>query len=291
MGVRRCIQLRSLVTMVTMCLPFPLSLAKTVYTDRYGDCFHGGPIEVEEEYTIVSRGGDAYDTLNCEMTFKTQTNNRMCLSFKEVEIKRCDLSLNVYASDSSKGAPLSSVNCHSRDDPDLPQTVCSSSNYLTVKMRKQELSRDGYWFKLELKIHSKSDYFAEGADVYVVGFSTVVGVIVGVIALVLIAAIVIVYCCCKHRELTISRKKSRTSCRTGLTDVPILEPSAPPIRDEPPAYHDIPPPYSASEGGSSPSAPVLPAPQGSNEYNMMPYPTSHIETECSAEINLKTDIH
>lgn len=76
----------------------------SVYMDRYGDCFHGGPMEVaDESYTIKAQGGEAYDTLKCEMTYKSGNNERLCLSFKEFFISRCDVKITAYSEKSASG--------------------------------------------------------------------------------------------------------------------------------------------------------------------------------------------
>lgn len=75
--------------------------------DKYGDCAHDGPIEVEDEaVTIKAQGGAPYDTLICEMTFKSMLNDRLCVSFQKMDIKRCDVNLYVFQEDSSAGTAL-----------------------------------------------------------------------------------------------------------------------------------------------------------------------------------------
>ena len=75
--------------------------------DRYGDCFRDSYISVkDEQYTILSQGGEPYDTTVCEMVFKSEKNDRLCLSFKEFTINRCDLHLDVYAEQSAAGTAI-----------------------------------------------------------------------------------------------------------------------------------------------------------------------------------------
>lgn len=78
--------------------------------DKYGDCFRDGPIEVEDDSIVIqSQGGEPYDTLFCEMRFKSVLNDRLCLSFESLEINRCDLNLHVFQEDSAAGTALVSL--------------------------------------------------------------------------------------------------------------------------------------------------------------------------------------
>jgi len=82
--------------------------------DKYGDCFRGSIIEVEEEaVTIRSTGGAPYDTLICEMNFKSMMNDKLCVSFEQLDIERCDLTLTVFPEQDSSGHALVSNLCHS----------------------------------------------------------------------------------------------------------------------------------------------------------------------------------
>jgi len=68
--------------------------------------------------------------------------------------------------------------------------------------------------------------FAEGIDAFIVSISVIIGIIVGVIVIVVLTAVIVVCCCCKHRDFSVRRQKSYTSTfRTGLTEVPVIEPS------------------------------------------------------------------
>jgi hypothetical protein len=83
-----------------------------VYMDRYGDCFHEGMMEVEQEsYNIMAQGGAAYDTLTCEMRFKSMKDDRLCLSFSSFMITKCDVKLTVYSDKDSTGSPLVKFSC------------------------------------------------------------------------------------------------------------------------------------------------------------------------------------
>ncbi|XP_060586536.1 uncharacterized protein LOC132742204 isoform X2 [Ruditapes philippinarum] len=220
--------------------------------DRYGDCFHEGIMEVEQEsYNIMAQGGAAYDTLTCEMRFKSMKDDRLCLSFSSFMITKCDVKLTVYSDKDSTGSPLGTYNCHTESTPDM---VCSEGKYLTVLMKKRELSHDGYDFKLVLRQYSDTDAFADGIDAYIVSISVIIGIIVAVIVIVILTAVVIVCCCCQNRQFNMPyRQKSSASSRTAYTDVPV-QPTAPPLPvEEPPAYSEHPPPYTCSE--ISPSAP------------------------------------
>ncbi|WAR25774.1 hypothetical protein MAR_011478, partial [Mya arenaria] len=108
-----------------------------VYMDRYGDCFHDGPIEVEESYTILSQGGEAYDTLTCQMTFKADKGSRLCLTFRSIRIDNCGVNLHVFSKESSND-----------------------------KVLKRELSHEGYNFKLELRIYSEAPPLPEDPPAY-----------------------------------------------------------------------------------------------------------------------------
>ncbi|XP_053376930.1 uncharacterized protein LOC123528933 [Mercenaria mercenaria] len=196
------------------------SWSETVYMDRYGDCFHGGPMEVDDEsYKIMAQGGDAYDTLTCEMTFKSLKNDRLCLSFTSFHIRKCDVKLSVYSEKSASGNAMGTYTCHTGGVPDM---VCSDGKYLTVLMKKQELSHEGYDFVMMLREYSQTDAFADGIDAYIVSISVIVGIIVAVIVVVILTAVVIVCCCCKNRQFnTPYRQKSSASSRTAYTDVPV----------------------------------------------------------------------
>ena len=47
-----------------------------------------------------------------------------------------------------------SYSCHTGDV--TPEPVCSKGKYLTVRMRKDELSHDGYDFNIELRQYMQS---------------------------------------------------------------------------------------------------------------------------------------
>lgn len=234
----------AVIMVLIMCLKN--SWSKTVYMDRYGDCFHGGPMEIEDEsYTIKAHGGDAYDTLKCEITFKSVKEDKLCLSFKDFFINKCDVKLTAYSEKSASGTAMGTYTCRT---PDIPDRVCSEGRYLTVLMSKQELSHEGYNFLLEVRKYSDN-----GIDAYIVSISVIVGVIVAVIVIIILTAVIIVCCCCKnsHPFNSSFRQKSSASCRTAYTDIPV-QPSAPPLPSEdPPAYTEHPPPYSSSDAQQS----------------------------------------
>ncbi|XP_052779321.1 uncharacterized protein LOC128216716 [Mya arenaria] len=239
--------------------------AETVYMDRYGDCFHDGPIEVEESYTILSQGGEAYDTLTCQMTFKADKGSRLCLTFRSIRIDNCGVNLHVFSKESSNDKVLGSYGCKMAD---TPNSVCSDDRYMTILMKKRELSHEGYNFKLELRIYSEGDAFTDGVDAFIVSIGIIVGIVVSVIVLVVLAAVIIVCCCCKNRQSGFYRQKSAASGRTGTTDV-ILEPTAPPLPEDPPAYADIPPPYtSLPQGGDDDPQSSQPSPE---TQHMLPH--------------------
>jgi len=77
-----------------------------VYMDRYGDCFHEGPIRVQAPVSIYSQGGSAYDTLTCEMRFQADKGERLCLTFKNLLIQKCGVNLYVFSQQSSSGTAL-----------------------------------------------------------------------------------------------------------------------------------------------------------------------------------------
>ena len=79
-----------------------------MYLDRYGDCFHGTyfPVHAQDEYSILSHGGEAFDTLRCEITFKSERNDRLCLHFQRFLISRCDVKFEVYPEQSASGKAL-----------------------------------------------------------------------------------------------------------------------------------------------------------------------------------------
>ena len=72
--------------------------------DRYGDCFRDSYISVEnEEYSILSHGGEAFDTLVCEISFKSEKNDRLCLHFRTFQISKCTVKFQVYSEQSASG--------------------------------------------------------------------------------------------------------------------------------------------------------------------------------------------
>ncbi|KAL4226091.1 hypothetical protein ACF0H5_014079 [Mactra antiquata] len=221
---------------------------ESVYMDKYGDCLNEGPKSVEDEpYLIYSQGGEPYDTLRCQMTFKSSKDDRLCLSFKELAILRCDLKVYAYSDEfASNNHLMGTYSCQTDDNP-IP--VCSEGKYLTVLMVKRELSHDDYNFILEIREYSQRDAFAEGIDAFIVSISVIIGIIVGVIVIVVLTAVIIVCCCCKNRKHggTSFRTKSYASSRaTDYTNVQPIQPSAPPLED-PPAYSENPPPYCSTE--------------------------------------------
>ena len=78
-----------------------------VYMDRYGDCFKETYISVKgEEYSILSHGGEAFDTLVCEISFKSEQDDRLCLHFRRFEINKCNVNFEVYSEQSASGAAV-----------------------------------------------------------------------------------------------------------------------------------------------------------------------------------------
>ena len=88
-----------------------MQLSVSVYLDRYGDCSRGTyfPVNANDEFTILSHGGEAFDTLRCEITFKSEADDRLCLHFRNFFISRCDVKLEVYPEQSASGKVLVST--------------------------------------------------------------------------------------------------------------------------------------------------------------------------------------
>ena len=88
-----------------------MQLSVSVYLDRYGDCSRGTyfPVNANDEFSILSHGGEAFDTLRCEITFKSEADDRLCLHFRNFFISRCDVKLEVYPEQSASGKVLVST--------------------------------------------------------------------------------------------------------------------------------------------------------------------------------------
>lgn len=228
--------------------------ATKVYLDRYGDCSRETyiPVKANEEYSILSHGAEAFDTLVCEISFRSEQNDRLCLHFRRFYISKCDVKFEVYSEQSASGKALGSYNCHTDD---IPTSVCSNSRYLTILFKKKELSHDGYDFSMELREMTQSDAFGEGLDAFILSIGVIIAIIVGVIIIVVVAAVAIICCCCKNKHQYRRTPKS-ASGRSGQERVPV-EPTAPPFPadDRPPSYTDSPPPYSSDQEAPSPTAP------------------------------------
>lgn len=223
-------------------------MARKVYMDRYGDCVRDGPFEVDrDKINIYAQGGEPYDTLVCELVFKSAHNDRLCVSFNSLNITSCDVRLSLFAEQSSQGHAIASYDgCHlSRVVPD---TLCGKGRYITITMTKTRLSHDGYNFSLELREYTQGEALADSVDAYIVNISTVIGIIVAVIVVLVLVAALIVYCYCKTQRFGLSQgQKYGSSVQNGEIDVPVIEPTAPPLLDyEPPAYCENPPPYTDS---------------------------------------------
>ena len=98
-----------------------------MYLDRYGDCSRGDyfPVDANDEFSILSHGGEAFDTLRCEITFKSEADDRLCLHFRNFFISRCDVKLEVYPEQSASGKVLVSGLCYEK--------ICSVSLSLVAR--------------------------------------------------------------------------------------------------------------------------------------------------------------
>lgn len=129
---------------------FASASSETVYFDKYGHCQRWWkPFDLDDDvYTLKSTGGDdAHESLNCAMSFQAPTNNAICLTFKDFEISRCDVSLNIYDSKTGENS-WRSFTC--RDGK--PSPMCIGSSFIRVKVSKDRLTQNqGYEFEIKLE--------------------------------------------------------------------------------------------------------------------------------------------
>lgn len=238
---------------------FASASSETVYFDKYGHCQRWWkPFDLDDDvYTLKSTGGDdAHESLNCAMSFQAPTNNAICLTFKDFEISRCDVSLNIYDSKTGENS-WRSFTC--RDGK--PSPMCIGSSFIRVKVSKDRLTQNqGYEFEIKLE---KSDGVS-GDEVLFASIGIFVGIVLGVVVLIAILAGVVLYCCYLQNRREGKPGEARQSERTtgqSLEDrgqaETLIEPTAPPVdeayrtvqhgaqgptQDLPPPYQ-LPPPY------------------------------------------------
>ncbi|KAK3605841.1 hypothetical protein CHS0354_002478 [Potamilus streckersoni] len=235
--------------------------------DKFGDCERDDYITVGEDvYRILSEGGKfVFYSLNCQMTFKSLNDLRLCISFRQLSIVRMDVNLRIFDGPGATGKPMKVF-----DSSSEAEMVCSTDKYMTIQLSKKELSKEGYTFDMELRERTNSDAFADGIDAFMMSVGVIVGLIVGVIVLVVIIAGLLIYCCCKKKARHQGRKyrhtpkpdSSEQSKVPAFTSNQSVEPSAPPFPSvhefnasfhgnqgcavgQPPIYTEHPPPYSS----------------------------------------------
>ncbi|GFO44546.1 hypothetical protein PoB_007105100 [Plakobranchus ocellatus] len=236
---------------------------ETVYFDKYGHCQRSGrPFDLEDDdYRLKSTGGDdAHESLNCEMTFRGPSDSGVCLTFQHFEISHCGVNVKIYTSRTASGTVWRTLSCHSRK----PSQMCTTGNYVTVKVSKAMLTHnEGYEFEIEVE---KSN--AVTADkVLFASIGVFIGIVLGVVLLIAIVAGLVLYCCCYHKqrglhddydEVAGPEKGDHHLClRERSREESLTQPSAPPVDDawiqsdeslrmisnHQQNAHELPPPY------------------------------------------------
>ncbi|XP_069118150.1 uncharacterized protein [Argopecten irradians] len=245
--------------MLNCCLFVPVT-ASTYYFDKYGHCAATDPILIDDEqHTILAKGGEAYSTLQCDLSFKASRNDQLCLHFMTYNIENCDVELFVYDKDSSSGSFMNKFTCESE-----AHSVCSSGRYMTLLLKKRRLSSKLYNFELVVREKSESDVFMDGLDAFVLSIGLIIGIIIGVVCLIAVLAIIIVCCCCKRKasQGRVYRKapKAASECESFQTNVNPVQPSAPPLPESNPPPPVMSLPHDLHQGYAQPLFPLEPPP-------------------------------
>lgn len=208
------------------------AVTKQVFMDRYGDCYHDGPFQLQNDavLSVYALGGAAYDTLICDISFKSQENYRICVSFKGVEINRRDVSLTVFNGNSSMESIMGIYNHLLSHEP---ETLCTNGMYLTLVMKKDVLSHDGYNFSLGLKSLKQDDAFKDGVDAFII--STVVAVTL----ILTTAGAFTVYHCYKTNHFGWTNRQKYNSVETDVAELAIVEHRSKNYNDKCPAYSTV----------------------------------------------------
>ncbi|OWF43536.1 uncharacterized protein LOC110459596 [Mizuhopecten yessoensis] len=225
-------------TFISSCLFEPV-MTSTYYFDKYGHCASTDPIVIDDEqHTILAKGGEAYSTLQCDLSFKADRNDQLCLHFITYSVDNCDVELFVYDKDASSGSYMNKFTCGS----DV-HSVCSSGRYLTLLLKKRRLSSKQYNFELVVREKSESDVFMDGLDAFVLSIGLIIGIIVGVVCLIAVLAVIVVCCCCKRKasQGRVYRKAPKAASegepfQRNVNHHPV-QPSAPPLQES-----NLPPP-------------------------------------------------
>ncbi|RUS83827.1 hypothetical protein EGW08_008408 [Elysia chlorotica] len=127
----------------------------------YGHCQRSWkPFDLDDDvYTLKSTGGnDAYNSMKCSMTFRAPSEYGICLTFKDVKITRCDVTIEIHnsKSDGNTEPAWRTLSCYE----DVPSPMCTSNRYVTVTVSKTRFSHyDGYEFEIEVeKNHAIGDW-------------------------------------------------------------------------------------------------------------------------------------
>ncbi|GFS02141.1 hypothetical protein ElyMa_006438200, partial [Elysia marginata] len=127
--------------------PDSVDADKDVFFNKYGHCSQGTPFDLDaERITLKSMGGnDAYETLTCSVTLHSSSDDGLCLYFKSLDIKSCDVTLKIYASKSASGRTLRTVSCGDTN----PGPTCTDAKYFSVLLVKRQLNKNtGYNFEI-----------------------------------------------------------------------------------------------------------------------------------------------
>ncbi|KAK3792954.1 hypothetical protein RRG08_060649 [Elysia crispata] len=267
------------VVLTLLWLKLPTASCETVYFDKYGHCQRSWkPFDLDDDvYTLKSTGGnDAYNSMKCSMTFRAPPDYGVCLTFEDFDIKRCDVTVEIYNSKSDTETAWRTLSCFEN----VPSPMCTSSRYVTVKVSKARFAHyDGYEFEIEVE---KSNSVS-GDRVLFASIGIFVGIVLGVVAFIAILAGVVLYCCylqtrrqANPAQARGSEKGAGQSSEDRCQQETLIEPSAPPVdevyrpnqetgvlpldhhpaQDLPPPYV-LPPPYEEQCSAGRSSAPPL----------------------------------
>ncbi|KAK3792960.1 hypothetical protein RRG08_060655 [Elysia crispata] len=238
--------------------------SETVFFNRYGHCARQGrPFDLDDDvYILKSTGGaDAYETKVCEMTFKTSSDDGLCLVFNHFQFDRCDVTLKIYDSKTASGKTWETLGCHDQKSGKM----CTPNRYVTIVLTKEVLTENsGYIFDIALvkdgdmellkDAHRTGDsafdinehervHMGKSREKTTGKTSTAVAVVacaLGAIVVMAALAAVALHFCKRQRGSIIVGEATLADQKDDHTEN-IRMASAPPMEDPPPYVH--PPPY------------------------------------------------